>query len=338
LTDAVIFMKWDSYTGSSGEPAFFSQDPLTFNSQQERLHQLEEGDRLWLVSRSPADQQYYFVAALTVLGRRRNPPESRERQLHGEFAIRADRSQCLDLGTRFPAEGLLRAFEFSTGRPIKHGASIGQSLQTLRVLNAEDAAVMSAALRRTMAGEEGLSERPCGLWTKCDGVFAEYFQTNWRERGQPLAFLLYDPPPALHVGAPVFIHSDKALRLIATFRGAQFVAGYKPTVDEEERLAERERIWREYRAATVNPPPKSEYDEFWESQHGVRSFFLMDNVTGLPGPVTFKEYGRALSWGYPMGVGYRYLSLSQSYLLLRSAKLSEALNQHYLGPLLGRRD
>jgi hypothetical protein len=35
----------------------------------------------------------------------------------------------------------------------------------------------------------------------------------------------------------------------------------------------------------------------------------MDEVAELAKPVTFKVHGRALEWGFPMGVGYRYLSL-----------------------------
>ena len=108
MADAVIFMQWENYIGTSESQAFFSQEPLTFNSRQERLHQLSEGDRIWLVSRHSADQQYYFVAVLHVLGRKRNAPESREGQDFGEYAIYADRSRSTDLGTRFPAEGLLR--------------------------------------------------------------------------------------------------------------------------------------------------------------------------------------------------------------------------------------
>jgi hypothetical protein len=107
-------------------------------------------------------------------------------------------------------------------------------------------------------------------------------------------------------------------------------------VDEAERLAERERIWRNYREGTVSAPSKAEFDEFWESQHGVRSLFLMKDVTEFTAPVTFKEYGRALGWGYPMGVGYRYLSLPQCYLLLRCAQLSGELNRQFLYPLLGK--
>jgi hypothetical protein len=329
-------MQWDSYRSAPGSPALFLHDPLTFNSRQERLHQLASGDRLWLVSRCQADQQYYFIATLHVLDRGRNPPESREGQLFGEYAILADRSRSIDLGLRFQAEGLLRAFEFETGVPIKHGASIGQSLQTLRILSADDEQVLDAALRCVIAGLAPPPDAPCCLWTKCDSVFADYFLKNWSERKEPLAFLLYDPPPVIATGAPVFIHSDKALRLIATFRGAQFVAGYKPTVGEAERIAERERIWRDYREATVDPPSKSDFDKFWEGQHGVRSLFMMDNVVELAAPVSFKEYGRALSWGYPMGVGYRYLSLSQSYLLLRSARLPRLPNQQYLDNLLAK--
>jgi hypothetical protein len=40
-------------------------------------------------------------------------------------------------------EGLLRAFQFETGKPIKYGATIGQSLQTLRILSPDDAHLTS---------------------------------------------------------------------------------------------------------------------------------------------------------------------------------------------------
>ncbi len=190
----------------------------------------------------------------------------------------------------------------------------------MRFLNADDEEVLDAAFRRCALSRQAV-DAPCSLWTKCDGVFADYFLKNWKERKEPLAFLLYDPPPALESGAPVFIHADKAIRLVAMFREGQYVAGYKLTVAEVERVAERERIWSTYREATVDPPSKSDFDAFWESQHGIRGLFVMDEIVELPTPVTFKAYGRALGWGYPMGVGYRYLSFSQSYLLLRSAKL-----------------
>ena len=56
----------------------------------------------------------------------------------------------------------------------------------------------------------------------------------------------------------------------------------------------------------------------------------MDSISELATPVPFKDYGRALGWGYPMGVGYRYLSLYQSYLLLRTAGLSAESTACYL--------
>jgi hypothetical protein len=74
-------------------------------------------------------------------------------------------------------------------------------------------------------------------------VFADYFLKNWAQRREPLAFLLYDPLPSLRTGSPVFIHSDKSLRLLARFREGQFVAGHKHTVEEEDSIAERERVW-----------------------------------------------------------------------------------------------
>src|SRR5207302_8208630 len=134
-------------------------------------------------------------------------------------------------------------FIFDSERPIKYGASIGQSLQTLRLLDTGDESVLDVGLASAMRGGGPPHIAPCGLWTKCDNVFARYFLKNWTLRHEPLAFLLYDPPPALRVGSPVFIHSDKNLRLLARFREGQFVAGHKSTIDAEERLSERERIW-----------------------------------------------------------------------------------------------
>jgi hypothetical protein len=66
MAAGVIFMQWDSYAGGPDRPPFFSEEPLTFNTRQERLHRLAAGDRLWLVSRCPDDGQYYFVVAVRV--------------------------------------------------------------------------------------------------------------------------------------------------------------------------------------------------------------------------------------------------------------------------------
>jgi hypothetical protein len=70
---------------------------------------------------------------LVVSSLERNPPESEKGRRYGEFAVVCDRVKSLNLGKQFPAEGLLRGLAFQPGRPIKYGASIGQSLQTLRV-------------------------------------------------------------------------------------------------------------------------------------------------------------------------------------------------------------
>jgi hypothetical protein len=203
----------------------------------------------------------------------------------------------------------LRALTFETGRPIKYGASLGQSLQTLRLFGEEDERTLEVALNGVLGKEGRAAEATCGLWTKCDVVFADYFLKNWTARHEPLVFLLYDPPPAVRRGAPVFIHSDQNLRLVARFREGQHVAGHKPTVEKEERVAERERVWVRYRANTIDPPTREESDKFWEGQNGVRALFVMDEVVEVPQSVAFKVYGLALQWGHPMGVGYRYLSL-----------------------------
>jgi hypothetical protein len=294
MAAGVIFMQWDSYLGGLNGSPFFSEDRLVFNTRQERLHHLAVGDRLWLVSRCPNDGQYYFVAVLRITQLMRNPPGSDNARRFGEYAVLGDRSQSHDLGRTFPAEGLLRAFTFETGKPIKYGSSIGQSLQTLRLLDAGDERLLDSAVDVIGKGGDPLHVSSGGLWTKCDRVFADYFLKNWLRRREPLAFLLFDPPPAVRSGAPVFIHSDKDLRLVARFRKAQFVAGHKPTVVAEERQAERERIWQTHRAGTIDPPTREAFDEFWEAQNGVRGLFLMDEVAEASKPVAFKVYGRAL--------------------------------------------
>jgi hypothetical protein len=93
-----------------------------------------------------------------------------------------------DLGRSFPAEGLLRAFTFETCRPIKYGSSIGQSLQTLRLLDAADERILDAALGEVGKGATAPLAGAAGLWTKCDSVFADYFLKNWSRRREPLAF------------------------------------------------------------------------------------------------------------------------------------------------------
>ena len=70
------------------------------------------------------------------------------------------------------------------------------------------------------------------------------------------------------------------------------------------------------------------------SQHGVRSLFIMDNLVEVPVELPFKTYGRALEWGYPMGVGYRYLSFSQCWLLLRATQVAEKIRDVLMEPLL----
>jgi hypothetical protein len=334
MADGIAFIQWNNFVSGVDACGFFSADPLVFSSRQDRLHKVDVGSRLWLVSRDPSNSQHYFVAVLKVEQHQRNEVGSPLADSYGEYSIVADRNGSIDLGQRFPADGLLRALKFESGKAIKFGASIGQSLQTIRLLSASDERVLNAALRRVDGGDAAALELPFGLWTKCDAVFANYFSKNWRANGQRLAFFLYDSPPILPNGAPVFIHSDKNLRLLASFRGSQYVTGYKPTADANERIAERERIWNTFRAPTIDPPTKAEFDEFWDSQHGVRALFLMDNLIDIPAELQFKTYGRALEWGYPMGVGYRYLTLSQCLLLLHASAVSEEVRDSFMAPLL----
>lgn len=148
MSSAIAFIHWDNYARGFTRYSLLSGETITFNSRQERLHKLNRGDWLWLVARCPEDQQHYFVAILVVEDLRRNAADSPLEQAFGDFAISADTHRSRDLAKMFPAEGLLRAFIFETGRPIKFGANIGQSLQAIRVLAPDDERVLQIALER----------------------------------------------------------------------------------------------------------------------------------------------------------------------------------------------
>lgn len=333
MSDAVCFLNWESYASGPDGRGFFSQEPLSYNSRQSRLHDIRPGDHVWLVSRHPDDKQYLITGVLRVAELRRNDPAGTLGTAYGEFGIIADRVGSYDLGRRFPAEGLLRSLAYESGKPIRHGASIGQSLQAIRFVNSADTILLNYCLNRVI---KGLEPQPgtCGLWTKCDEVFADYFVANWDARRVPQAFLLYDSPPNIPIGAPVFIHSNQYLRLLARFRESQYVASYKKTSDEAERHEEKERCWNEFRAGTIDAPRREDFEEFWNKQDSVRSLILMDNVSCLPFRPQFKEYGKALEWGYPTSVGWRPLDLFQTHYLLTLAQLDPATISFYLGAVL----
>jgi hypothetical protein len=337
MSSAVAFIQWDNYDDGPGGHHLFGSDPLTYNSRQERLHLLRPGDRLWLVSRAPDDQQYYFVGCLAIAMTQLNPTGSSAEIEFGRFAVIAESAASIDLGKHFPAEGLLRAFQFDSDKLVKFGASLGQSIQTIRLITPTDEKILNAVLQRILAGKERALDTPFGLWTKCDRVFAEFFSKNWQTRQEPLAFLLYDSPPVLTPGSPVFIHSDKNLRLVATFRESQYVAGHKNTVPVAERISERERIWLAHRASTLSPPSRPDFDAFWERQNGVRALFMMDNLFSVSQACPFRTYGQGLQWGYPIGVGYRYLTFSQCVLLLRYASVPPGVTELYIDTLLRTR-
>ena len=173
MPDAVCYLGWESYVNGPDGRGFFAQEPLSFNSRQGRLHQVSPGDHVWLVSRDPDNRQYYIVGVLRVAERRTNEPGGELATAYGEYGVVAHRVGSYDLARRFPAEGLLRSLSYETGKPIRHGASVGQAIQTIRFLSASDTLLMNYCLNRVLKGSEpqpGL----CGLWTKCEPVFAEY--------------------------------------------------------------------------------------------------------------------------------------------------------------------
>src|SRR5438309_822314 len=138
MPGAIAFIQWENYSPCPSGSGFFAQEPLSFNSRQDRLHALQPGGRLWLVSRCSEDRQYYFVAVVRVEALRKNLPQSEIAQQHGEYGVIGDRALSYDLGKQFPAEALIRALEFEHHKPVQYGASLGQSLQSIRVLSAQD--------------------------------------------------------------------------------------------------------------------------------------------------------------------------------------------------------
>ncbi len=333
MPDAVCFIDWKSFNQGPDGCGFFSQNPLTFNSRQSRLHEVGDGDHIWLVSRKPHDKQYYIVSVLRVAERRTNLTGSDLGEQYGEYGVIAHRTGSYDLGITFPAEVPLRSLIYESGNPIKHGSNIGQSIQSIRFLDPVDTILVNYCLYGVLSGR---SPQPgaCGLWTKCQPTFADYFNENWRAFRRPQAFLLYDSPPTLPPGSPVFVHSDKCIRLLARYRECQFVAGYKRTIDDNERERENQRIFQQHRTGSLLSSSKESFDEFWENQHSVRSLIVMDNIVVLPDPPQFKDYGNALEWGYPTSVGWRDLDLFQTYYLMRICKMEAASRAFFLGALL----
>src|SRR5207302_320444 len=103
MASAIAFIQWESYAAGRDGRGFFAAEPLTFNSRQERLHEVSVGERLWLVSRHPTDGQYYCVSVLHVAEHQRNDARSEVAASYGEYSILADRDRSMDLNERFPA-------------------------------------------------------------------------------------------------------------------------------------------------------------------------------------------------------------------------------------------
>jgi len=96
---------------------------------------------LWLVTGKPAQGgiQYILVAKLIVIGKTFNPPEYK----YGKYRVWGD----IKNSAYFSSDGpdlneLLLTLKFKSGRKIKSKDLIGQSLQTIRVLNPDDANIL----------------------------------------------------------------------------------------------------------------------------------------------------------------------------------------------------
>jgi hypothetical protein len=61
---------------------------------------------------------------------------------------------------------------------------------------------------------------------------------------------------------------------------------------------------------------------------------MLDNFISLPHTPQYKEYGRALEWGYPQGVGWRPLDLFQTHYMMNLGGVDAALTSFFLGAIL----
>lgn len=319
MSDLIAFIRWSEYEQRPDGYPFFGVDTVSFNSSQSRLHLAEPGDRVWLVSRNPSDQQYYLVGVLTVAFKEFNELGTLEYERFGQYRVTGKSSECVDLGLKLPIEDVIRSLSFEPVRPLAPDASIGQSIQTMRLLSKDDRFLLLRLLERIRSEADPKPERQVwnpvvGIWTKCSGAYARKFLENWQSSSTVQAFLLYDAQPFLPRRAPVFVHADAKLLLLARFAGSEVVRGYKPLYSEAERSSEMRRVWERYRAPLRKPIESSEakFQEFWERKNGIRSLMLIREISALPRPIPWSEYGtKLLEWGMPTCVGYRYLTLTQ---------------------------
>lgn len=143
----LLSMKWSNYVGAPGAWALFEADPLAYNSNQERLHLAQPGDRVWIVAGKPKTGEYHLVAKLTVARQEFNAPTSAEGEHFGRYRLVMDRDASRDLGETVPANQLVRSLEFDPPNPIKPGANLSASLLTIRVLSPGDDQHLLAAIR-----------------------------------------------------------------------------------------------------------------------------------------------------------------------------------------------
>lgn len=137
MASGMIVFKWQSYIGVDIGMPFFSRRPLTYNCKQKRLHNLERGDFLWLVSRNPDDKEYYIVGRLQVEDKRMNPSND-ELAKFGKYQIIARESGSVDYGRKCLADKIVRKLNFETGKGVSENYPLGNSLQSIRFLNKSD--------------------------------------------------------------------------------------------------------------------------------------------------------------------------------------------------------
>jgi len=159
MSDLLAFVRWNEYQKRPDGLPLLSAAPISFSSAQARLHRVLNGERVWLVSKCPDDREYYLVGFINVEEKALNPPESLETQLFGQFKVVGKKATSVDLEKRCMVTHRLRELSFSPHNPIKTGANIGQSIQTIRELSPDDVRLLDHFIEAALQGKQR-SEHP----------------------------------------------------------------------------------------------------------------------------------------------------------------------------------
>lgn len=155
-----------------------------------------------------------------------------------------------------------------------------------------------------------MSESIEGILLKTQPKYAKTFIEHWKKEKKPQVFCIFDRKPVLKEGNCIFVYINQINKLgfMAKFIKSSQIKGFKKLESSDTRISEREKIWSLFGNGQLHTDNKSEFDEFWEQQDGVRSFVMMDNLIEIEKTIRWNEIRKIVYTNYPRGMGYLYLT------------------------------